>query len=261
MDDTARTPDAGASNIPDSRGINFFTVDPDLGALLKLHLGDARYAGSSRNCARSAHACRANSTNGRRVQTSTRPCSSIATGAARPCSGSTRIPRMSRSNASHIPSRLRFAEPRIRLGAAARQVRADVPVRAGGIRAVLPGQHDRFADTHAAPFRRSGARRALPADACVTRLRHAVGRDVHDRAGGGFRRRPDHDAGDARDRRARRDPLAPDRRQVVLFERGRRAAMVLARPDGAPDGIKGLRCSCCRRRCRTARATATGSCA
>ena len=48
------------------------------------------------------------------------------------------------------------------------------------------------------------------------------GRDVHDRAGGGFRRRPDHDAGDARDRRARRDPLAPDRRQVVLFERGRR---------------------------------------
>ena len=44
MNDTARTPDTGASNIPDSRGINFFTVDPDLGALLKLHLGDARYA-------------------------------------------------------------------------------------------------------------------------------------------------------------------------------------------------------------------------
>ncbi|WP_175978161.1 acyl-CoA dehydrogenase family protein [Burkholderia sp. BCC1047] len=44
MNDTARTPDPGASNIPDSRGLNFFTVDPDLGALLKLHLGDAHYA-------------------------------------------------------------------------------------------------------------------------------------------------------------------------------------------------------------------------
>ena len=44
MQQTDRAPAAGASNIPDSRGINFFTADPDLGKLLKLHLGDARYA-------------------------------------------------------------------------------------------------------------------------------------------------------------------------------------------------------------------------
>ncbi|PRE64224.1 acyl-CoA dehydrogenase family protein [Burkholderia multivorans] len=44
MNDTAHTPAAGASNIPDSRGLNFFSVDPDLGALLRLHLGDAHYA-------------------------------------------------------------------------------------------------------------------------------------------------------------------------------------------------------------------------
>ncbi|WP_082761468.1 acyl-CoA dehydrogenase family protein [Burkholderia savannae] len=36
---------AGAANIPDSRGINFFTSDPDCAALLRLHLGDARYRG------------------------------------------------------------------------------------------------------------------------------------------------------------------------------------------------------------------------
>jgi alkylation response protein AidB-like acyl-CoA dehydrogenase len=34
----------GAANIPDSRGINFFTSDPDLYALLRLHLGEARAA-------------------------------------------------------------------------------------------------------------------------------------------------------------------------------------------------------------------------
>ena len=44
MQQTDRAPAAGASNIPDSRGINFFTADPDLGKLLKLHLGDACYA-------------------------------------------------------------------------------------------------------------------------------------------------------------------------------------------------------------------------
>ncbi|KAF1029287.1 MAG: putative acyl-CoA dehydrogenase AidB [Burkholderia plantarii] len=33
-----------ASQIPDSRGINFFDYDPDSAALLRLHLGEARYA-------------------------------------------------------------------------------------------------------------------------------------------------------------------------------------------------------------------------
>lgn len=40
MRDTPRASDSGADNIPDSRGINFFTADPDLPALLRLHLGD-----------------------------------------------------------------------------------------------------------------------------------------------------------------------------------------------------------------------------
>jgi alkylation response protein AidB-like acyl-CoA dehydrogenase len=44
MNETAFAPRAGADNIPDSRGVNFFTADPDLAALLRLHLGDARYA-------------------------------------------------------------------------------------------------------------------------------------------------------------------------------------------------------------------------
>jgi acyl-CoA dehydrogenase len=44
MNDIAREPLNGSSNIPDSRGINFFTCDPDLAPLLKLHLGDALYA-------------------------------------------------------------------------------------------------------------------------------------------------------------------------------------------------------------------------
>lgn len=43
MNDMTREPTAGSANIPDSRGINFFTSDPDLGPLLKLHLGEARY--------------------------------------------------------------------------------------------------------------------------------------------------------------------------------------------------------------------------
>ncbi|PAJ83724.1 DNA alkylation response protein, partial [Burkholderia ubonensis] len=44
MNDTDRAPTPGAANIPDTRGINIFTADPDLGVLLRLHLGDARYA-------------------------------------------------------------------------------------------------------------------------------------------------------------------------------------------------------------------------
>ncbi|RAS18822.1 acyl-CoA dehydrogenase family protein [Paraburkholderia bryophila] len=43
MSDTTPQPAPGASNIPDSRGINFFTSDPDFAGLLKLHLGDALY--------------------------------------------------------------------------------------------------------------------------------------------------------------------------------------------------------------------------
>ncbi len=41
----ANAPAAGAANIPDSRGINFFTSDPDCAALLRLHLGEARFRG------------------------------------------------------------------------------------------------------------------------------------------------------------------------------------------------------------------------
>jgi alkylation response protein AidB-like acyl-CoA dehydrogenase len=36
-------PASGSSNIPDSRGINFFTSDPDFARLLRLHLGDGLY--------------------------------------------------------------------------------------------------------------------------------------------------------------------------------------------------------------------------
>ncbi|MFM0519015.1 MULTISPECIES: acyl-CoA dehydrogenase family protein [Caballeronia] len=36
-------PDAGTSNIPDSRGINFFNRDPSFGALLKSYLGETVY--------------------------------------------------------------------------------------------------------------------------------------------------------------------------------------------------------------------------
>jgi acyl-CoA dehydrogenase len=39
----AHEPIFGSSNIPDSRGINFFSSDPDLAALLKLYLGDSLY--------------------------------------------------------------------------------------------------------------------------------------------------------------------------------------------------------------------------
>lgn len=38
-----REPTAGHSNIPDSRGINFFSSDPTFGALLRAHLGEELY--------------------------------------------------------------------------------------------------------------------------------------------------------------------------------------------------------------------------
>ncbi len=44
MNDLSHTPVAAAGNIPDSRGINFFDSDPEYAALLRLHLGDAHYA-------------------------------------------------------------------------------------------------------------------------------------------------------------------------------------------------------------------------
>ncbi|QCP53521.1 DNA alkylation response protein [Trinickia violacea] len=36
-------PRTGADNIPDSRGLNFFAADPDLASLLRLHLGETAY--------------------------------------------------------------------------------------------------------------------------------------------------------------------------------------------------------------------------
>jgi alkylation response protein AidB-like acyl-CoA dehydrogenase len=43
MSEITAQPAHGASNIPDSRGIDFFTSDPDFARLLKLHLGDALF--------------------------------------------------------------------------------------------------------------------------------------------------------------------------------------------------------------------------
>lgn len=89
---------------------------------------------------------------------------------------------------------------------------------------MLPGQHDRLADAHAAPLRRSRTGGALSADARIARLRHAVpGRDVHDGAGSRLGRRPDRDARRTRHRRARRHRVAVVRRQMVLLERRRRS--------------------------------------
>ncbi|ACD15850.1 acyl-CoA dehydrogenase family protein [Paraburkholderia phytofirmans] len=43
MSEITAQPAYGSSNIPDSRGINFFTSDPDFARLLKLHLGDTLF--------------------------------------------------------------------------------------------------------------------------------------------------------------------------------------------------------------------------
>ncbi|MFM0310105.1 acyl-CoA dehydrogenase family protein [Paraburkholderia sp. RL17-383-BIF-A] len=43
MSEDDAQPAHGSSNIPDSRGINFFTSDPDFERLLKLHLGDTLF--------------------------------------------------------------------------------------------------------------------------------------------------------------------------------------------------------------------------
>jgi len=43
MGDVQREPVAGHSNIPDSRGINFFSSDPSFDALLRIHLGEDVY--------------------------------------------------------------------------------------------------------------------------------------------------------------------------------------------------------------------------
>ncbi|SMG28204.1 acyl-CoA dehydrogenase family protein [Paraburkholderia susongensis] len=43
MSETIAQPAHGSSNIPDSRGINFFSSDPDLARLLRVHLGDTLY--------------------------------------------------------------------------------------------------------------------------------------------------------------------------------------------------------------------------
>ncbi|NML34850.1 acyl-CoA dehydrogenase family protein [Paraburkholderia antibiotica] len=43
MSEIVEQPVHGSSNIPDSRGINFFSSDPELARLLRLHLGDTLY--------------------------------------------------------------------------------------------------------------------------------------------------------------------------------------------------------------------------
>ena len=85
--------------------------------------------------------------------------------------------------------------PRRRLGwpradAAGSQVRADLSVRPGRVRALLPGQHDRLArpDARASAIRRWS--RGSSTRLTIARLRHArAGRDVHDRAGRRLRHR------------------------------------------------------------------------
>src|SRR5690606_41724352 len=70
---------------------------------------------------------------------------------------------------AHVASWRRpgLARPDARRG----QVRAHLSLRPGGVRPVLPGEHDRLAHAHAAQVRLARARRTLPArDRKSTRL-------------------------------------------------------------------------------------------
>ena len=117
------------------------------------------------------------------------------------------------------------------------EVRADVSVRAGRVRPLLSGQHDRLPDPNAAQVWLSGSPRTLSPRVDEPGHGHAFARrDVHDRTWCGIRRGRDRDDRPPSCRRQ----LAPLRRQVVLLE-PRRGSRDGARAAGrrAP-GTKGL---------------------
>ncbi len=255
---------ADAHPVPDQHGTNLFDTDPDLGRLLPLYLPapllqhllpHLRQLGGQAGGVLDTLA-----------QTGRpEPAAAAAPHAQRRRRAAHRQAPGLRGDGAYGLQRIRpggdvAPRRRARLACAAaggRQVRADLPVRAGRVRPVLPAVDDRFADAHAAQVRHAGAGRALPAAADDPGLRRAVpGRDVHDRTGRRLRRRGD--------RHPRRCPTAmpgactatsgsaptpmPTWRWCWRASTGRRPA------------CRACRCSCCRAPWTTARPTPTASC-
>ena len=148
--------------VPDQHGANLFDTDPDLGRLLPLYL-------PAPSCSRTC-------------------CRTCAGWAGWPAACSTTLaqtadkhpPTLQHRTRSGVDAQRIVKHPayveleRVAFGeyglaamshrggvlgwhaaaAAGRQVRADLPVRAGRVRPVLPAVDDRFADAHAAQVRR-----------------------------------------------------------------------------------------------------------
>ena len=201
---------APSSYVPDSYGRNLYEVDPQFDALLRLYLpGDlfghlrphlvrlGGLAGSTLDelagtADRNPPALRHRTRNGADRQ-SRRQASGL------PGARAVRVLGVRPRGALASRRGPRLARP----DAARREVRADLPVRAGGVRPVLPGEHDRLAHADAAQVRLARARRALSAGPDEPGHGHArAGRHVHDRARRRVRRRRDRD-GRPRGRRRR----------------------------------------------------------
>ena len=194
MDTAMPAPPTAATPVPDSRGLNLFRADPYAAALSRLYLPAALHAHLLPHLDRLARWPAAAWTSWPPTPTGTRPRCRCATapGPTNPASTSTRPtsswsawPTAIRPGRA-VASRRRAGLARAHAGSG--QVRAQPSVRAGRVRPVLPGQHDRFAGAHAAQVRRAGTRRQGAAAGHEPGLRQpAPGRHVHDRAGRGLR--------------------------------------------------------------------------
>ena len=234
---------APSSYVPDSYGRNLYEVDPQFDALLRLYLpGDlfghlrphlvrlGGLAGSTLDRARRNRGPESARAAPSHAQRRGPPVARQASGLR----GARAVRLLGVRPGGALASRRgpRLARP----DAARREVRPDLPVRAGGVRSVLSGEHDRLADADAAQVRLARARRALSAGPDEPGHGHArAGRHVHDRARRRVRCRCDRDGGP----RGRRRQLAPLRRQVVLLQPRRRAGDGAGAPRGVGERDEG----------------------
>jgi hypothetical protein len=184
-------PEVAAHPVPDRHGASLFTADPDLRALLPLYLPADLFNHLLPHLERMGALAGgvldelANEADHAPPTLSHRTRTGLDAQRIHKHPSYVELERVAFSEfglaaASHRGGVLGWDKPMPR-----REVRADLPVRAGGIRPVLPAVDDRFADAHVAQVRRSGAGRPLPAEPDHAGVRRPLsGRDVHDRTGG-----------------------------------------------------------------------------
>jgi acyl-CoA dehydrogenase len=163
-------PEVAAHPVPDRHGASLFTADPDLRALLPLYLPADLFNHLLPHLERMGALAGgvldelANEADHAPPTLSHRTRTGLDAQRIHKHPSYVELERVAFSEFGWLPRRIAAACSAGTSRCPRREVRADLPVRAGRVRPVLPAVDDRFADAHAAQVRRSGAGRPLPAE-------------------------------------------------------------------------------------------------